>query len=305
MTDALINGGMPFLGTARPPELDGIAELRRALIERRVVRMMRNTFRDARVPDTRDVRVAAIALHAPKDAVIADDTVAWLQGVDTNDPRDRFRLAPSLIVPNHAVRPRHSVVRVREGTIDERDIVEVDGLRMQTNLRATADMLRLKWRPNAMAAADAMCRSGLVDKDELVEFLRPLRRIPGIPQARQLVGLVDSRSTLWGESVLKLRLVDAGFPLPELQYEVSDPRIGVRFLDCAYVELLVAVEYDGREFHTAEPDRQHDEDRRTQLSEIFGWRWEVARRENLIGADDSMEWRVGEFLGLTPRPRWW
>ncbi|QHB99247.1 hypothetical protein EK0264_02370 [Epidermidibacterium keratini] len=304
MEQTLINDGLPFLGSALPADLAGV-ELRRAITEHRVLRMMRNTFRDARVPDSREVRVAAIALHAPKDAIVADDTVAWLQGVDTNDPRDRFSFSPSLIVPNHACRPQHPGVRVREGTIDDCDVVEEGGLRLQTNLRATADMLRLKWRPNALATADAMCRHNLIDKGELAEFIRPLRRLPGIPQARALVRLVDPRSMSWGESVLKLRLVDAGFPMPALQHEVNDPRIGVRYLDCAYVAPRVGVEYDGKEFHTAESDREHDAERRELLSDILGWRWEIARRDDLIGTNDALEWRVGEKLGLTPRPRSW
>ena len=184
------------------------------------------------------------------------------------------------------------------------DVVELDGLRVTTPLRTTSDLLRTQWRPYAMASADAMAHAGLVVPAEVRDYVARLKGYRGIRQARVLAGYIEPKAASQGESWTRLRLIDAGFPVPSAQVEVIDASGRVRYLDLAYVRRRIAIEYDGRQFHTADGDVVHDEDRR-ELVGAVGYRFVVARRDDVLGEDDSFEREVGELLGMTPIPRWW
>lgn len=78
------------------------------------------------------------------------------------------------------------------------------------------------------------------------------------------------------------------------------------FLDHGYPEVLVGAEFDGRRFHTTGADVAHDAERRDHLSALLGWRWAIARREDLFGASTAFEDRLGELIGIRPiLPRRW
>jgi hypothetical protein len=133
-----------------------------------------------------------------------------------------------------------------------------------------------------------------------------LKGYPGIVQARSLSHLVEPLAASAGESWQRLRILDAGLPRPTAQYEVVDHLGRTFFLDHAYPEVLVGVEYDGRQFHTGDADVTHDAERRSDLSDLLGWRWSIARREDIFGMSTHFEERLGELLGIRPiLPRRW
>jgi very-short-patch-repair endonuclease len=103
---------------------------------------------------------------------------------------------------------------------------------------------------------------------------------------------------------MRLRLIDAGFPIPAAQVEVIDAAGSTRFLDLAYRHRKIAIEYDGREFHTADADQDQDAGRHRLLVAV-GYRFVTARYEQIFGTDNSFEREVGELIGMTPIDRWW
>ncbi len=78
-----------------------------------------------------------------------------------------------------------------------------------------------------------------------------------------------------------------------------------RWFDLGYRHLLVASEYDGREFHTTDDDVAHNATRQGYVERRYGWRFVIGTRERIIGDDDSFEQELGALLGLIPRPRSW
>ena len=184
------------------------------------------------------------------------------------------------------------------------DIEQLDGVLVTTPLRTTADLLRKRWRPHAMAAADAMARAGLVTVEEVWTYLGALVGYPGIRQARSLASLIDPLAQSAGESWTKLRLVDAGFPRPVAQWPVVDVEGVQRYVDLAYPALRLGVEYDGREFHTGTADVAADEWRARGLR-ARGVHLVVANRERVLGSADPVEDEVGRLLGLEPLARRW
>lgn len=301
---APINGGHPFLVSADV----GLTEHELRLAVRRNVlrRVYRGCVVDAAVPDTRRLRVRAINLIRPPEAVACNETAAFLYGIDAYRPSERFELNPSFLVPHATTRIERPGVRCRQAIIDAEDLEYIDGTWTTNPVRTTSDLLRGLYRPYALAAADAFARAGLVDPDEVVSYVAQLKGYRWIVQARGLAVLIDARAESAGESWQRLRIHDAGFPPPELQFDVSDRRGSLRRLDHAYPELLIGSEYDGAEFHTDDVDRVRDAERRQHLTDVYGWRWVNADRGRIFGPDPAFELELGELLGIPPiLPRKW
>ena len=280
--------------------------LERLLINRIVRRVVRGVYVGCGMPDSRDLRIAALKLLAPPDAVICNESAAWVYGVNTYKPSDQHLLVPSFLVPHSTTRMTMPGVTCRQAIVPPRDVDIINGVRITTPLRTSSDLLRRLYRPYALAAADGMARADLIDAGELIEFVARLKGYPGIVQARSLSVLVDGRAQSPGESWTRLRVHDAGFPPPTAQFQVVS-RDGRSYrLDLAYPEILVGVEYDGREFHTSDDDREHDRRRRQLLTETLGWRWVIGRREDIFGIDTTFEESLGQLLGVPPLlPRRW
>lgn len=304
---SLINGGLPFVGA----DAQGLGlsrhHLRQMQRENCVRRVLRGVYVDAREPDSRELRARALALVKPPHAVFFGATVGFLLGLDVFRPGDRFDLVPRCIVPHHAVRCTSTLVRCVEGYVPAEEVIDVDGLEVTTPVRTTVDLLRTMRRPHALAAADSFAHAGIVTPQQVQEYVGRLRRYPGVVQARELAALMEPLTESPGESWLRLRLVDAGFPRPRPQLPILDRRGDERArLDLAYEEARVGVEYDGILDHTEPTERWHDEKRRTYLRDIHGWRIVVAGRDETLGSDPGVERQVGEWLGQEPvLPRRW
>lgn len=301
---ATLNGGLPFL--ARDCHDAGMTanQLYEARIEGAVRRILDRVFVDAHVADTRQLRIEAMKLIAPKHAVVADDWASWIYNVDTFAPSKRHSLSPTLVVPHGQSRTRVDDLACRQALIKSKDILEINGLKITTPVRTASDFLRKKWRPYALSAADSMAHAELVTMEEVWEFVAPLKGYRGIRQARNLALLIEARAASPGESWTRLRIVDAGFAIPESQWEVMDREGNTRFLDLAYPKLMIAIEFDGAGFHTAKSDKQHDKYRRRLVSAL-GFRSLIAEFADIFGKDPSFERELGGFLGITPLDRKW
>lgn len=301
----MINNGTPF---DRHMAWDlGFAErdLREMLRIGQLRVLFRGVYVDVRAPDSRAQRLAGIRLIAPPEAIVCNESAAWLYRVDTFKPSEQHLLEPSMVVPHGSTRATVPGVRCRQAIIKARDITSIGGVLVTNPVRTTSDLLRRLYRPYALAAADGLARAGLISPEEVIEFVAKLKGYPGIVQARSLSLLFDPRAESPGESWQRLRMIDAGFPIPEPQFVVVDRWGRERRLDLAYPIIKVGAEYDGREFHTEDVDVDHDDDRRDYLSTILGWRIVPARREGIFGEDTSFEDELGHHLGMTPRPRFW
>jgi len=141
--------------------------------------------------------------------------------------------------------------------------------------------------------------------EELCSYIDTLHRLPGLLQAQDLAYRVTNLAESHGESWQRCRILDAGFPCPQLQFHEVDSYGVERRLDMAYEEVRVAIEYDGREFHTSRQDRDADEARRTDLAQRRGWRFVLGTFERIFGTSPEFDGELGSLLGIRPRPRWW
>jgi very-short-patch-repair endonuclease len=107
-----------------------------------------------------------------------------------------------------------------------------------------------------------------------------------------------------GETWLRLRIVDAGFPRPTVQIEVLDARGRTVYrLDLGWEDELVAVEYDGEQFHCTAEHRARDRRRRDDLERTYGWRVLAVGKGEVLGPSLALEKAVGELLSREPQIR--
>lgn len=257
-------------------------------------RLLRNVYAAAQVPDSLEVRTAALRLVVPAGAVVTDRSAGWLHG------------APMILLPgDHLVVPPVSVFhrarghRLRNGLVTsgqrmmrDHDVVEIDGLAVTTPLRTACDLGRSRSRDAAFSGMSMMLRLGAFSKEELIEASGGFRGYRHVRQLRGLAPLVDGRVESPGEAVTLLRWLDCSdLPRPEPQRPVPAPSWVVDqtyFVDLGVDQLRFGVEYDGKEFHG--PDRrEHDDDRRAWITEHEGWIIRVVGKENVFGAHRDIE----------------
>lgn len=277
----------------------GADDLKRLTASREIRRVLRGVYASADTPDSLSTRCAAARLVTSEHMVICDRTAAWIWGVDVFDYRELEILPP---LETWALRGHPRVTRVgcAGGTRDlgAEDLVEVDGLRITSPLRTALDLAcRLPAR-SALAALDAFMREHALTRHDYRRGLVKYYRRRGVVQARTLVGLADGRSESAGESWVRLAMLEAGLPEPELQCWVDVDGVPTYRLDIAYPKHKVAIEYDGAEFHDRPADRDRDQMRRTWLRE-HGWTVIVVNRHRL-GEQAVRRWtdEAARALGL-------
>jgi very-short-patch-repair endonuclease len=228
----------------------------------RVRRMLHDVYVDATVPDTVELRCEGVALVLPPAAVVCRRTAAWLFGFDAYAPDQR----DECLVVECVVPAR--LARVRR-----------DGVR-----------------------GDDFCHRGLTTVPQLSACAERFAGGRNIAIARRLIRWAEPLTESPGESWLRLRILDAGFPRPDAQVRILDAsgRLVYR-LDLGYRELRLGLEYDGQEFHDSAEDREHDARRRQRLDREFGWETHGFGRGDVLGRVPTVELVVGGLLGLEPR----
>src|SRR3954447_4166491 len=307
-TEALLMGGKPFdRAEARDVGLlrDDVTEL---LTAGRLRQPIRGVYIDAGVPDDLTSRAACLKLRLPHGAAVCRLTAGWLFGVDALSPQQR--VDPPLVeclVPRGRQPVRRPGVRSYAAPLHD-DVIELSGVPTTTPRRTAIDVLR--WLPPhvGLGASDALAARGLISREEILVGLEEFAGCRGVARARYLADLIEPKTESFGESCLRLRIVDAGFPRPTAQIEVVDMTGHVVYrLDLGWEDRKVAVEYDGEEFHSTPEQLARDGRRSEALENSYGWRLLAVGRGEVFGPSLALERAVGELLSLAPtiaRRRW-
>ena len=193
------------------------------------------------LPDTPELRLTAVRLRLPAGAAFAGRTAAWLHGLDL-PPCDPIEVVAP---PAVGISGRVGVL-VRRQAIDEGDVVIRRGLRATSILRTLTD---LAWRlplVDGVAAADMALHAGLLTLDDLRERAIALNQRKGVKRLRRVIELAEPATESPMETRLRLILMLAGLPRPEVQWPLIGD--GGRFLaraDLFYPEKRLVIEFDG------------------------------------------------------------
>lgn len=250
-------------------KLLGPSALRALVAEGRLLPFSRQVFVESRRATEFTTRAAAALLHVgPLSALTGLSSLAMF-GCSAAD-----RAPIHVVVPyQRKLRSRPGLV-VHQGRLDGFDVEELDGLRVTSLDFALAEFLCRGNRRTALACADQAF--ALLPENERAAFRawteeRILTRADprGIHRALFLLNLATGLAESPPESWTLLDLVDAGLPVPVLQFPVCDLAGNEIYrLDFAWPEIRVAVEYDGYEAHEHRMlrDAARDEDLRRR-----GW----------------------------------
>src|SRR5579875_501484 len=176
---------------------------------------------DERLTGRRQAALAATAaaLRRPGQ-VITGRSGAVLHGLPIFAMPDR----PQLTARQSATLGRRPRTQVYSAQLPPRDIVSWFGASTATAQRILVDLARHD-RRDAIMAADAALRAGLVTRAQLALPVTDAFGWPYSRQARDLLALADPRAESPFESIVRLALHDDGFPPPELQYWIGPYRV--------------------------------------------------------------------------------
>ncbi|GAA1523103.1 hypothetical protein GCM10009741_25960 [Kribbella lupini] len=271
--------GLPFTGRQVGRKLNWL------LGSGQIRPVLKGVYVDARVPDTPELRALSVTRLLPPDATACGRTAAWIHGIDTTALGESGE--PGL-----------------QWTNQPTDTVELAGLQVTSPASTALALATNLPRPFALSAVDAFLRSGATTLDVLRQLASHSDQ-PRIWQARRILEYADARAESPGESWLRLRLLDAGFPRPALQVHAGKYR-----LDLAYPEPLedgrrLGLEYDSDRWHSRPRQQARDERRQEELAKL-GWHIISVRRPDLWGSYPALELAVGSYLSQQPRlPRRW
>jgi hypothetical protein len=209
-----------------------------------LLRLSRDTYVPRSMVDDVAVRVAAVLMNAPLDAVASHRAAAALWGIDI-PLGDRADLRVDLIVPGEGRAESRSDRRVHRLPLSDDERTERRGLPVTTRARTWRDLAAVLEPAALLAVTDQLVRV-LGGPNALAEQLRRHPTGRGCARARRVLPLGDPRAESPMESVVRWIVHAAGLPPPELQYVVRT--VDGSFLgraDFAWPAFRVLVEFDG------------------------------------------------------------
>lgn len=179
---------------------------------------------------------------------------------------------------------------------DGRGFVEVRGLPISHPGQVFLELATLLGVEDLVAIGDHLVLEPRVAEpgrpylslDELARVCAAVGR-RSIRRARAAQALVRVGAASRRETLMRLRLVDAGLPEPQLDYPVyAMDGTFIGWFDCAYPDARVLVEYDGDQHRT--DARQYERDmRRFEMAAEAGWITIRVRKWGLFeGLDDTV-----------------
>ena len=246
-------------------------------------RPIKGVYLPTHLGDSLALRVACLKLVVPEDCVVVDRHAGWLLGAQmVLAPNEHLELRPlSLFRPSGHGRLRNSLSNSGERNLTGDEVTVVDGLQVTTPLRTTWDLGRVRWPDQSISGVDAMLRLGVFTPEEFLDGIERFRRMRWITTLRAIGPLADGRSESPGESVLRLRCIEANVPVVPQLVVLRGSRFVAR-LDLGNEALMLGIEYDGVEWHSSPQQRADDRARRAELTEDE-WVIRALRCEDVFG----------------------
>ena len=199
--------------------------------------------------------------------VLSGYSAAVLLGADcARDPA-----APAEVTVPGGGQRVHPGLRVHRDRLSPGEITTVGAVRCTSPMRTAYDLARQRDRVEAIVAVDRLSNVHRFRPDLLLNFAAHYAGARGTDRIARVLAEASPFAGSPMESRLRMVIVDAGLPRPRVQWPVQDPtgRTAV-WLDLAYPELHIGIEYEGDTHATAERMRR-DTGRYTRLVDR-GWR---------------------------------
>lgn len=196
----------------------------------------------AAIRDDYDLKLKAAQQRLPAESAFSGHTAAWLLGLDM-PPCDPIEVT----LPRGAAVHARTGIRVKRASLAEGEVVRKRGFRVTNGLRTATDLGSRKDLTESVVALDMALRAGLTQLAALARHIELSPGAKGIRRLRRAVRLADARAESPMETRLRLELILARLPRPELQVDLHDS-LG-RFLgraDLYYEDVQLVIEFDGQ-----------------------------------------------------------
>lgn len=206
----------------------------------------------------------------------------WLAGgPEGGHDEDDGRWKVQITGPGMHLRSRREGVAGHRRQLTAADVVVRHGLTCTSAERTWLDLaalFRVGQEEHLVVAGDHLVKHPWVDGGRREPISTPARlrdaldqagRFKGIRLARAALPLVRVGADSPSESTVRLRLVDAGLPEPDLQVHATELASDPYPADLGYREARIALQYDGK--HHDEPEQRAIDARRDAWFVRHGW----------------------------------
>lgn len=268
----------PMTNACRP---FSVAEARAQGLTRRdlekpgIVRLHHGIYAPAAVAAKLSVRAEAAVRRSGPRCHLSHHTAGLLWGLWVpDDPRIHVTMPPG------GNRHASAGLAMHRGHDDDA-VQRLRGLPVSTPVQVVRDLAPMLPLVDRVVLIDSVLSSTAATREEIADGLMRWPARSARPSQAALA-LARDRVESPRESQLRVLVVLAGLPEPEVNYRLRDPASGRAYrLDLAYPELQVGIEYDGRQ-HAVDPGQyRRDVDRREVLARL-DWRVVTVVAEHLF-----------------------
>lgn len=213
-------------------------------------------------------RLLAACLFAGPRAVASHRAAGIVWGLD-----GLVRAPLEITVPHHEEASLRDVAVHRSRKLEEQDVGRRASIPVTSIERTLIDLGRYLEPRDTEKALESALRRELVTSQSVWRYLEDRGgRIPGCRRLRAIIlARGEAKPAGSGGEVEFLRLLRrAGIPQPVRQFRLQLPTGGVAFLDFAWPDLLLAMEYDGYDAHGGRLAHAADLERQNAIV-AMGW----------------------------------
>lgn len=230
----------------------------------------------------------AVAKRLPPGAAFSGRTAVWLHGLDPvlSNPIE-------ITIPDLVGSRRRAGASVSRASLGSDEIVLRRGVPTTTPLRTVVDVSGRNQLTEGVVAADLFLHARLVTAADLRAYVTDHPKLRGIARLRRVVDLSEPMAESPMETRLRMLLVLAGLPRPEVQVPICDDHgLVIARPDLLYRSQRLAIEYDGGNHR----DRLVDDNRRQNGLVGAGFHLLRFTAADVYGSPDAVATQVRQDL---------
>jgi len=281
------------IGAFTVAQANGVGVTRRQLRGSDYIRLGSGIYRWVGLNESPELVLTALAARMPAGSAFSGRTALWLHGLD-----QALCDAIEVTIPRPLGSSRLAGALVRRAALAAEEVVRRRGVPTTSALRTVVDFGSRDPLAEGVVVADHFLHARQVSIAELQVYVAQHRRAKGIARLRRVVDLAEPKSESPMETRLRMLLMLAGLPRPEVQVSIYDDEGGVLGRpDLLFRAQRLAIEYDGGNHR----ERMVDDNRRQNRLVGAGFRLLRFTASDVYGSPDLVAMQVRQVVpGSSP-----
>lgn len=237
-------------------------------------------------------RAAAFCSRSGELAILSHISAASLWGFPLPARHERDERLHISVPPDRRA-PKGRGVAGHHVALHPLDVVSIRGARATSQARTLCDLAGLLAEEELLATADYLLwwRRPAEERLNRTEIASSIARHPtsrGMARLRAIAPLVTDRADSAPESLIRYRIIKAGFPHPNVNLELFDARGAFLAMpDLSFPEFMIAIDYEGDHHRTDRIQWEKDIHRVPRLQDA-GWHHIRVSGSDLRDSDDFL-----------------